>query len=226
MSQDSEEIIEERNSPSAWTRLPKDDEDDSPDERSQAVREDAISKGLKAGLSKASSLIESGREDFDRLLFRSDLPELGDKDPLTTLGIRLDREADLWRGFALGELSRAAWVDRLAQAISVIGFLGTLALAAVGGIGAMLGFADAMARLLLVAIGVVAVAVGAGMVAWVGSNVRKSHQKAAREALVRADLAELRLHRVAVVLALQNEDNDTYQKALVRLERDASAPSK
>ncbi len=225
MTQDSEDRIEDRDSPSTWSRLPDGSDDDSSDS-SEPTKTDALANSLRAGLDKASLLIESGREEFDRLIGRSDLPELGGQDPLTALGVRLDREADLWRAFALGELSRAAWVDRLVQAVSVLAFLGTLALAVVGWAGAMLGPAEATSRVFLVGVGVLSLAVGAGIVSWIGATVRNSHQKASREALIRADLAELRLHRVAVVMALRAEGDETYQDALVRLERDTSAPSK
>lgn len=169
-------------------------------------------------------MIESGQEEFERLIGRSDLPELGDKDPIRTLGIRLDREADLWRAFALGALARAAWIDQVVQWVAIITFIGTLGLAFVGWAGALLGPAGSGQRALLVCAGVVALTVGAGLMWLVGRSIRRANQQTARESLSRADLAELRLHRVAVLMGLRAHDANSFTEALQRLERDITLP--
>jgi hypothetical protein len=213
--------------PSAWSRLPDGDAEPGPAPvrgRARKFPGEALAAELRKGLRRASRLIETGREEHERLIGRADLPDLVGDDPIAALGVRLDREADLWRALALGELARAVVVDRIVLASAVLAFLGTVGLSIVGWAGAAIGPGDAAARALLAGAGVLALAVGGGMVAWIGGSIRGAHQRAARDALARADLAELRLHRIAVVLGLLRTDASGYRDALLRLERDAAAP--
>lgn len=218
------ETSEHAEQPSAWSRLPDTGETEHPGRSEGRNQSSVLAVGIREGLAKASRLVEAGQQEFERLVGRSDLPELGDADPMRTLAVRLDREADLWRALALAEIARATWIDRVVQATSIFAFLGTLALAFVGWAGALLGPAEASSRALLVTAGVIALGVGAGIVAWVGSTVRTARNKIAREALARADLTELRLHRLAVVLALREDDSGSFKEALLRLENETSAP--
>ena len=58
----------------------------------------------------------------------------------------------------------------------------------------------------------------------VSGRVRRAQREVVKDALARADLAELRLHRVSIVLASRKLEGDGYAAALLRLERDAGAP--
>lgn len=217
----------ERDIPSTWSRLPDGDAEPGPaPARGRRFPGEALASELRRGLLQASRLIETGREEHDRLVGRADLPELTGDDPVGALGVRLDREADLWRSLALGETARATFVGRVVLTTAIFAFIGTVGLSIVGWAGAALGLGDAAARALLAGAGVLALAVGAGIVAWIGASIRAAHQRAARDAFARADLAELRLHRVAVVLALLRAGDGGARDALLRLERDTAAPAR
>jgi hypothetical protein len=69
-----------------------------------------------------------------------------------------------------------------------------------------------------------ALAVGAALVTWISGTIRRAQRELAREAMLRADLAELRLHRVGALVALLQADPDAGKQALMRFERDVSAP--
>jgi hypothetical protein len=66
--------------------------------------------------------------------------------------------------------------------------------------------------------------VGAALVTWISGNMRRGQRELARDAMLRADLAELRLHRIGVLTALLQMDPEAGRQSLVRLERDVSAP--
>jgi hypothetical protein len=215
----------DRDIPSTWSRLPGGDSEPGPESaRGRRYPGGALAAELRRGLQQASHLIATGKEEHDRLIGRADLPDLVGDDPVAALGVRLDREADLWRAMALGEIARATFVGRVVLTTAILAFVGTVGLSIVGWAGAALGLGDAAARALLAGAGVLALAVGAGIVAWIGASIRAAHQRAARDAFARADLAELRLHRVAVVLALRRAEEGSSKDALLRLERDTAAP--
>jgi hypothetical protein len=217
----------ERDIPSTWSRLPDGDAGPGPaPARGRRYPGEALAAELRRGLNQASHLIATGREEHDRMIGRADLPELVGDDPVGALSLRLDREADLWRALALGEIARATFVGRVVLTTAIFAFLGTVGLSVIGWAGAALGSGGAAARALLVGAGVLALAVGAGIVAWIGASIRTAHQRAARDAFARADLAELRLHRVAVVLALLRAEEGSARDALLRLERDTAAPTR
>lgn len=217
----------ERDIPSGWSRLPGGEAEPGAERgRGRRYPGEALAAELRRGIRQASRLIETGREEHDRLIGRSDLPELMGDDPVAALGVRLDREADLWRSLALGEIARATFVGRVVLTTAILAFVGTVGLSIVGWAGAALGPGDAAARALLAGAGVLALAVGAAIVAWIGASIRTAHQRAARDAFARADHAELRLHRVAVVLALLRAGDGSANDALRRLERDTAAPAR
>lgn len=172
---------------------------------------------VRGGLAAAGKQIAADREEWARVAAESALPDVGATDPLADLAIRLDHEADFWRGFAIRSLKPG-----LPRALALVGaglaVVGTVALAGVGAMRAMVGGDPAETSTLLGS--ATALAIGAG-IAWgvaVWSERTRSH--AAREALARADVAEKRLHRTAIALALRNVDTEAYREALVRLERD------
>ncbi|MBI4706045.1 MAG: hypothetical protein HY744_33545 [Deltaproteobacteria bacterium] len=228
--------------PSSWSRRPEDARE-GPDEESKPARSGAakaahalraarqevgeIGAKLGRGVGRASdALTPPAMTDLRGLLGETNLPGVAAGDPLRALADRLDAEGDLWRGLALRALARAAWADRFTQAVSVVAAAGCVALGVVAALGAMFGSAGAGGRALLLLAGAAVLVCAALVVAWTSASVRGAQRAIAREALGRADLTELRLHRVAVVLAARAEAGEHYREALVRLERDVSAPSR
>lgn len=194
-----------------------------------SVREGAgvVARGVGAGFARASGALDVPESaSMEGLVGATDLPELGDGDALYDLGRRLDREADLFRGVALRAIARAQWADRIALGVALLCATGGAALAVVCGLGALFGSASAGARALLAFSSMGVLLLGALAVFLATLSTRNAQRTLAREALARADLAELRLSRVAALLALRVEDTVRFREALSRLERDASAPSR
>jgi hypothetical protein len=228
--------------PSSWSRLPAEaGEDPAAAGDRDAIRVVAARAGaaVRERASRAAQRVGEGIRrasgafaaptgaELEGLLAGVDLPEIGgDGDAVVGLAIRLDREADFWRGLALRSLARAAWADRVAQIIAVLAGIGGLALAVIGGLGALFGAAGEGGRALLVAAAAAALVVACLLVNLVSARVRRAQREVAREALARADLAELRLHRVSIVLALRKVEGAEYAAALLRLEHDAAAPTR
>ena len=178
-----------------------------------------VGASVQAGLGRVGEALEDpGGELGAALLERADLTELHGEAPLVSLAMRLDREADLWRGVALRQLERAAWAGRLAVIGAAVGLLGEIALAAIGGFRALFGGEIAGAELL----GASAAILALGMICagWALARGRQSQLEIARSALMRADLAEVRLHRVAALLELRSVDPARYGEALGTLEAD------
>jgi hypothetical protein len=146
---------------------------------------------------------------MEGLLGSADLPDVGAEDAL-----------------AVRALARAAWVDRVAQLMAIFAALGALALAVVAALGALVGAGNAGGRALQVLSAIAALVTAPAVMAWISAGIRRSQRETAREAMARADLAELRLHRVGVVLATRALGEGAFRDALLRLERDASAPSR
>ncbi len=213
---------------SGWSRMPE----QQLESRSEAVRT-ALREGghevaalVGKGLRKASDVLGSSEaSELDSMIGGTDLPELEGEDALRALALRLDREADYWRALALRSVARLAWADRSTHAASVVSALGCTALAVVAGMDALLGAAS-LQRVALVIAGVIALAAGAAIVGWASASIRKAQREVVRESLVRSDLAELRLHRLAVVLAIRSHDASGLGDALKRLEREVGAPSR
>lgn len=222
--------------PSEWTRLPasKEDKGNGGKRVREAIEQgaevighgaDHVASALGRGMRKAGDVLGApASTEVEALMSGSDLPELESDDAIATLGVRLDRESDFWRALALKALGRAAWADRTAHFTSVLAAIGCAALAGVAGLETVFG--GAPIKSLLVLAGAGALIAGAGTVAWISSGIRRSQREIARESLTRADLSELRLHRVAVVMAIRSEDRAGLPEALKRLERDTSAPAR
>lgn len=156
------------------------------------------------------------------VLKQSDLPELEAQAPLSSLALRLDRESDLWRGLALRQLARASWMERLAITSQVIAFGMVVALSAIAAFRALFAASPLSASggsvALLLAVGVLLLAIGSLALGTVTARVRRGQIEVAREALLRADLSELRLQRLAVLLELRGHDADAFRGALRQLE--------
>lgn len=169
----------------------------------------------------ARAFAEPHGSEVEGLIGRTDLPALAGDDPLLELAERLDREADLWRNLAFRELARTAWSSRLLVALAIVVLVADAALGGIAALGALFG-AEAGARsvLVLTAAGVVTAALG---VVWlVVHGNRRTQAEVVKGALARADVAELRLHRLGVALAWRKADAAKYAEALARLEREAA----
>jgi hypothetical protein len=224
-----------------WGRRPADDEDESPKSgasdtsvRARAAEVGAsIEKKVAPVAERAARAFESGMSTASRALedpttsamaaelrAEAELPELGGDDALASLAKRLDREADLFRGIAMRQLARAAWMDRLGITGSAISLAGVVVLAAIAGFRAL--FAPDGAELVAVLLGVGAALLLAGSMALgrTAARIRTGQAEAAREALGRADLAEARLHRVAALMEMRRADPEKFRAALGELERD------
>jgi hypothetical protein len=158
--------------------------------------------------------------DVGGLLPDADLPAL-EGEPLEGLLRRLDREADLWRQLSLRALSRAGWADRVGQLASVGAWLVCATSAVLAALRGLVGAERPLSAIALSTVSLAVVLLATAVVAWVGASVRRTQGALARAAIERADLAELRLQRLAVLLALRREDPAAFQRALLRLEGDA-----
>jgi hypothetical protein len=182
-----------------------------------------LGTGLRAGLTKAESALAAPKgTDIEGLLSETNLPELELDDPIASLAIRLDREGDLWRNFSLREIARLGWADRIAQTICILAVLADVALGVVAALAALVGGDNAPNKMILLGGAAAILSLGALVLAWVTRGIRRTRHSLAREALSRADVAELRLHRVGIVLGWRKQDVALYQEALARLERDAN----
>lgn len=156
------------------------------------------------------------------VLKQSDLPEVEAQAPLASLAVRLDREADLWRGLALRQLARASWMERIAISSLVIAFGMVVALSVIAAFralfasGSLTGSGSMVALLLGVGVGLLTI--GSGVIHAVTARVRRGQIEVARESLLRADLSKLRLQRVAVLLELRSHDAQAFRSALQKLE--------
>lgn len=179
-----------------------------------------LADGVSRGAQRVGAAFEAPSDsEVGALIGGANLPEL-EGDPLDALARRLDREADLWRELSLRALARAAWADRVAQTAAVGAWLVTVATAVVGTVSALIGVARTWSASLTVLASLLSVLAGTALVAWVSAGVRRTQGALAGVAIERADLAELRLQRLAVVLALRTEDVSLYHRALARLEAD------
>jgi hypothetical protein len=212
-------------SPSAWSRLPTDEAGTvRPLTARAGTTAQRLAGQVKDGVRRASEALAAPREtDLESLVAGTDLPEIqGEPDVIAALAIRLDREADFWRALALRSLARAAWADRLAQIMAVLSGTGAMGLAGLAGFAALVGASPERAVLLLA--GTASLAAAALIVSMVAGRARRGQREVISDALGRADLAELRLHRVSVVLAARKLDEAQQTAALLRLERDVGAP--
>lgn len=176
-------------------------------------------RGLSSALGGAEQLLAGpSGASVAGLLGETDLPEL-DERPLESLARRLDREADLWRSLALRQLAQADFALRGLYIVWTLALLASLGLAGLAVFTALVAPAEALARLALFGASGGAVGLGVAWSLWLHGRQRSARLEVARQALTRADLAELRLHRLALVLAQQGTADGP--AALQRLEQDA-----
>ena len=178
--------------------------------------------GLGKGLERAEAALATPENtDVTALLSAVDLPEHASDGPLGALALRLDREADLFRGVALRELARVGWVSRVTQTMVVATATSAVAVAAcavvLAGFG---GTVEGRLGLLFLAASVVGAA-GVGVAA-AAARTRTAHTQLAHDALARARVIEERLFRVGLTMEWRSAGPTLYQDALARLERDAS----
>jgi hypothetical protein len=198
------------------------DVEDDPIEKSLEKGVAAVAGGLKRGLGDAKRALDAPRDAaVEALLDDTDLPELAEGDALGALAIRLDRESDLMRNLALRQMTRMAWSDRIAQTVAVFVALGGAALAVAAVLGALTNGDHAGRATLIVAAAAILVVTG-GMVWIVARSGARRAAEHAREAFARAQAAELRLERVAILLATRAADVKAYKAALARFELRAS----
>ena len=178
--------------------------------------------GLGQGLERAGAALDTPENaDMTALLAAVDLPELASEGPLGALALRLDREADLFRGVALRELARVGWVSRITQTTVVVTASCAVLVAACAVVLAVFGgTADGRLGLLLLAATVVGAA-GVGVAAS-AARTRTAHTQLAHDALARARVIEERLFRVGLVMEWRSAGPTLFQDALARLERDHS----
>lgn len=201
-----------------YAKLP---DDESPskkkgEETEEVVRE--VTRGLRVA---KAAIAENATTSIEGLIGQTNLPGLDGDDPLHDLATRLDREADLWRNLAFREMARMAWSARFITGVAVLVVLSDLALAAVAGLGALFG-AEASGRSILVGVAACVVTLALSVVPAIALASKRSQRELVQSALARADIAELRLHRVAIALAYKHADEAKYMEALTRLERDAT----
>lgn len=211
---------------SAYAKLPAGDDEGERVVRESKVEEalgkaeriaDRLGSGLGGGLRDASRALAAAG-DVEGLIEDAELPGIEPDDALRTLARRLDREADLWRSLAFSELKNVRLTDRVLQLGGGAFAASTMILALFAGLGALLG---ASGGALLIGTGAGALAVGALLFVGVALVLRRNQRDTLRAALGRADLAELRLHRVAVAMAARAAEPERAGEILLRLERDA-----
>lgn len=174
--------------------------------------------GIERGLVKADRALATPEgTELAALLDATNLPELPTEGPLGSLGVRLDREADLLRNVALRELGRVAWMDRLGLIVVLVGFFLEAVIAACVTFSAIVGALDGRGGLFTLAATVIAGS--AAGVSAVVSRSRSAHRDLANEALSRARAIEERIFQLAVVMEWRGAGDTLYQDALARLER-------
>lgn len=175
-------------------------------------------KGLEQGLMKADAVLKApDGSDLAALLGSTDLPELPADGALGSLGVRLDREADLHRNVALRELGRVAWVDRITLIVVLLAFVGEAAIAACATASTLVGVIEGRSGLF--ALAALILAGGAAGFAAIVSSSRRIHKDLAMDSLARARAIEDELFRLGVVMEWRAAGPTLFQEALARLER-------
>ncbi len=182
---------------------------------------DRVADRVEANVTRAALALQPPESaDVGALVKETDLPALQGADTVSELAVRLDREADLWRNLAMREFSRQSWMSKVTQGVAIGVLVVDVGLAIMAGVSALFGGSAAASRSLLFGVAGFLVTAGAIVVAMVAASSAKVERDVARSALARADLAELRLHRLGIALAWRETTPELYQEALVRLERD------
>lgn len=184
----------------------------------------AVGAGVKRGLGQVGVALRAEADESAQipaeLLKQADLPEVTAEDALGSLATRLDREADFWRGVAMRQLARAAWTERLGVTGSLLLLVGGVVLSAIAAFRALFATQGGSATAMLVGVGIGVLLVAAIAVGRLASGLRRGQMEAVRDALARADLAEVRLHRVALLIEMRVAAGEGYAAALAELESD------
>jgi hypothetical protein len=213
---------------SAYAKLPSDDDarEGAPVSKLDAtlgkagkVARNVVGEGLRG----TSAMLDDPRAgDIDSLLKQGDLPGIDGDRPLRELLRRLDAEADLWRGLAFRELAQTRSNTRLLRVVAIVVVVAELGLAAAAALGAAFGGSGTGARRSLI-LGAGSISLILALIAFaiVAHLARKGENEVMREALARADLAELRLHRITLALASIDAEPQKAGETLARLEAEA-----
>lgn len=177
---------------------------------------DGAVTGVRGGLREAERRMENEEKAWNERADAAALPDVGGTTPMVDLAIRIDRESDYWRTFAVRNMRPGA-ARNLAVAGAALALASGLALGTLATLAAVLGSEGPAEASLSTSAGVALCAVVAAIL---GSVSERGRAMAAREALARADHAERRLERVAAILALKDASEPKYVEALSRLERD------
>lgn len=175
-----------------------------------------VTRGLASAQARVQAGIESEQEEWRAAESGADLPDVRADAPLADLAVRIDREADFWRAFAVRSL-RPGGPRNVAIAAAGIGVSSGVVLGVVGAFGAILGIESAGVDLVETAVAVAGLLLSAVLMA---AFVERTRRDVAARALERAEVAERRLERVAAILALEKADPTRFREALGRLERD------
>lgn len=184
----------------------------------------AAGERVRDGLGKVGEALRADAGDAGQihaaLLAQADLPELAQADALASLAKRLDSEADFWRAVAMRQLARAAWTERLGVTASLLLLIGGVVLAAIAAFRALFATAGGSATAMLIGVGLGVLLVAAIAVGRLAARLRQGQMDAVRDALVRADMAEVRLHRIALLMEMRAAARESYAAALAELEAD------
>lgn len=183
---------------------------------------DAVGTRVRAGLGKVGDAlrVDEAASLPAELLSQADLPDIAADDALASLALRIDREADFWRGVAMRQLARAAWTERLGVTGSLLLLIGGVVLAAIAAFRALFATEGGSATAMLLGVGIGVLLVASLAVGRLLARLRQGQMDAVRDALTRADLAEVRLHRIALLMELRSAARDGYVAALEGLEAD------
>jgi hypothetical protein len=182
---------------------------------------DRVGDAVRSGVGTVERALDDPAKSLAaEMLEQAKLPEIAGEDSLMSLGIRLDREADFWRGLALRQLSRAAWMERLSISSTVVLLIGVVVLASIGAFRALVASDAAVQVVILLGVSALLLLLGAFSIQRATAKVRQGQLEVAREALTRSDLTEARLHRLAALLEMRVSDPEGYLTALRELEAD------
>jgi len=183
---------------------------------------DDFERGMGRGLTEANAALTTPEgAELAPLLAATDLPELPTEGPLGSIGVRLDREADLLRNVALRELARVGWMERIGMMVIIGSVISEILVAGCAALSAMVGGA-LEGRAGLFALAALILAGAAGGATFMMAKSRAAHRGLAAESLTRARKVEERLFRLALVMEWRAAGPVLYQDALARLERDVS----
>lgn len=180
-----------------------------------------VEDAVRSGVGRVEQALDDPAKSLGNdLLDQANLPEIESDNPLVSLGARLDREADFWRGVAMRQLTRAAWMDRLSVSGTVVLLVGVVVLASIAAFRALVASDAAVQVTILLGVAALFLLIGAATIQRATTKVRQGQLEVARDALMRSDLAESRLHRLAAIIEMRTSDQEGYRTALRELESD------